>query len=55
MAKLEAKDSTSFSSQTELNPKMNVSAITLRSGTEIASKEILVVRDKEIEVEVIMH
>lgn len=44
-----------FPSQIELNPKIDVSYITFRSEMEIASNERLVVRDKEIEEEVILH
>lgn len=55
ITKLKAKDSVRLPSQTELNPKINVSAITLRSGTKIASKDKLVVRDKEIEEKMIVH
>ena len=39
VSKLEAKESDRLPSQTEPNPRPNVSAITLRSGKELVSKK----------------
>ena len=55
VSKLEAKESDRLPSQTEPNPRPNVSAITLRSGKELVRKEKPLVSEKEIEDEVVVE
>ena len=52
LGKLEAKDSGKFPSQTELNPKQNVSAMTLRSGKNLESRDenTVLIDDEEEEI-----
>ncbi|XP_021740145.1 uncharacterized protein LOC110706537 [Chenopodium quinoa] len=63
VSRLEAKDSGKLPSQTELNPKQQANAITLRSGkelkeTEIATKraeELIGAEEKEVEHEAVAN
>ena len=55
VSKLEVNESNRLPLQTEPNPRPNVSAITLRSGKDLASKEKPLVSEKEIEEEVFVE
>ena len=55
VSKLEARDSEQLPSQTEPNPRMNASAMTLKSGTEMQGNERTIARDIELQEETVLH
>ncbi|XP_057533019.1 uncharacterized protein LOC130810914 [Amaranthus tricolor] len=55
VSKSEARDSEKLPSQTEPNPRMNASAMTLRSEIELQGNERTIARDKELQEETVVH